>query len=507
MCLKSICKSTTPLLFIIPLLILFYSCKDDEWIVKGANITRFSFSKDLNNLDYDIIGEVNHKYRTITLTSDRWIENLSHLVPTIEGTGNFYVDNELQESEITPKDFSNREIIYKVKGENGEEVLYRVILLSPQTTGLPIIRIDIEGGKEVVEKTKEYLKTNLTLIDTQNPKFSFSSTAGIRGRGNSTWEFYDKKPYRIKFDERVSLFGHKKAKSWVLLANYIDPTLLMNSIAFELGKRLELEHTNHGHSVELMINGTHRGTYLLTEQIQEDKNRINIDEETGFLIEMDEYFDEDFRFRSKHYQLPIMLKDPENDKTFSSVKKFFTKLEEELFKDFTTKNKYKDYVDINSLINFMLVNELTANREIEYPKSAYAYKKTADEKLFFGPIWDFDWGYGKDAKKTFNYFYSYKVIFKPNTKASKPGEAFFCRFLDDPDFRKAYQNRWNQLKSSGLLNMDDFITEEANKLEYSQQLNFSIWPNKKNYQEQIRLMRKWMIERVQTLDKEINSWN
>ncbi|MDR1353523.1 MAG: CotH kinase family protein, partial [Treponema sp.] len=59
----------------------------------------------------------------------------------------------------------------------------------------------------------------------------------MRGRGNSTWKA-NKKPYRIRFREKTSLFGYEKARSWVLLAKNQDTTLILNTTAFELGRRI-----------------------------------------------------------------------------------------------------------------------------------------------------------------------------------------------------------------------------------------------------------------------------
>ncbi|MDR1971935.1 MAG: CotH kinase family protein, partial [Treponema sp.] len=125
-----------------------------------------------------------------------------------------------------------------------------------------------------------------------------------------------KKPYRLKFIEKQKLFGLTKAKSWVLLANAGDKTLIRNSIAFEMGQRFDLPFTNHYIPVELVLNGEYRGSYLLTEQIQTGKGRVDIvddydeDEDMAdeYLVELDNYYDEEPKFRTSTVPFPVMIK-------------------------------------------------------------------------------------------------------------------------------------------------------------------------------------------------------
>ncbi|RYD79642.1 MAG: hypothetical protein EOP53_09330, partial [Sphingobacteriales bacterium] len=93
-----------------------------------------------------------------------------------------------------------------------------------------------------------------------------NTTTSIKGRGNSTWG-YAKKPYRLKLDSKTSIFGLPKAKNWVLLANYLDPTLMLNSVALKAGQLLSIPYTNSFVPVDVSINGKYMGCYLFTEQV------------------------------------------------------------------------------------------------------------------------------------------------------------------------------------------------------------------------------------------------
>ena len=148
---------------------------------------------------------------------------------------------------------------------------------------------------------------------------NYSATAGIRGRGNSSFLWYDKKPFRLKLDEKHKVLGLAKAKSWVLLANYRDVTDLMNTFVFETGEWLGVPFANHTRYVELFVNGDYRGVYQLTEQVQQNKNRVAVSDERGILISLDvddgpgeQPYAAD-NFQSKVYKMPVCVKYPDDE--------------------------------------------------------------------------------------------------------------------------------------------------------------------------------------------------
>ena len=86
-----------------------------------------------------------------------------------------------------------------------------------------------------------------------------------------------------------------KAKNYVLLANHIDPTLMLNSVAFKVGQLLNIPFTNHAIPVDVVLNGKYKG----------------LDENNSVMWELDSYFDEDPKFKSEAFNLPVMVKDPD----------------------------------------------------------------------------------------------------------------------------------------------------------------------------------------------------
>lgn len=497
---------------------LLYSCgKDDPKPPvppdPSKNITAFSFPADLNGLNESITGVVNETEHIIHLESQQWIATPSAMIASFTAVGTVNIGDVEQESEVTIVDFSKRSVIYTVTAEDESKVEYTVIFESPMTTGLPVFKVDIENNEEVVEKTKK-LNAVFTIINHDNDEYNMTEEImTIRGRGNSTW-LMPKKPYRIDFPEKTSIFGKEKAKKWVLLANYQDPTLLMNDVAFELGRRFGLQFTHSSTHVELFVNGTYRGNYQLTEQKEIGKGRVDIDKNEGYLVEIDAYYDEDFKFRTTYLNLPVMVADAdiesESDPLFLQIKNDIQGLEDALFDvDFPNTN-YKDFTDINTLINFMLVNEIVRNLEIGHPKSTLLYKDKG-AKICWGPLWDFDWAFGYNNITQMYFTTSSGLLFSADNTSSLPGSSFFCQFLKDPDFRAQYKARWQEMKPLVEDVVNNYIEMMSNKLYMSQNENFKLGfctPPEKNdsYNGLITSTKQWLNARISYLDEKINEF-
>ena len=469
-------------------------------------ISSFSIPAGINGLEEDLTGAIDHDAKTITLSSSRWIPNVKNLIARFETPARLYIGEKELVSGVTTNPLLGEQTL-TVKTDEGVTAAYELIAKGPMFTGLPVIRVDVDGGAEVIEKTLK-LPSEFELTVPGENSFDIEATRmTIRGRGNTTW-YMPKKPYRIDFPNKTSLFGLPKAKKWILLANYQDPTLLMNDVAFQLGRIFGLEFNQSSIHVELFLNGTYRGNYQLTEQKEVGEGRVDIDTDGGFMVELDAYFDEDYKFRTTHLNLPVMVAEPElnNVSEMEYIREAMQGLEDALFEADFPNNSFEEHTDVESLINFMLINELVRNQELEHPKSTYCYKE-ADSKIKWGPLWDFDWAFGYNGYNA--YFVTKNRIFYQGNSDPRPGARFFTRFIEIPSFRTKYKERWKEIKPQ-VNGITDYIETMAAKLDKSQEENFKLpdaTPVTKNnsYQELIRQMKKWMDERIAFIDSEIET--
>ncbi|MBR2409592.1 MAG: CotH kinase family protein [Lachnospiraceae bacterium] len=148
-----------------------------------------------------------------------------------------------------------------------------------------------------------YEPCTVTLTDTDQTVLLDSVNAEVKVRGNWTTS-YDKKPLRIKFEESVSLLGLNDGatfKNWLLLAEYKDASMLRNKTALSLASELLAKdglYVSDAEFVEVIINGQYWGVYLLAEQQQINKDRVNITEaaegytgtDIGYFMEFDGYY-------------------------------------------------------------------------------------------------------------------------------------------------------------------------------------------------------------------------
>ncbi len=342
---------------------------------------------------------------------------------------------------------------------------------------IPHIYINIEGDQEVVSKD-DYLNATISITGNGYPvigggsgDFETASTR-IKGRGNSTWG-KPKKPYRLKLDNTASILGLHPAKDWVLLANYQDYTLMTNAVAMKAGQQLGLPYTNTIIPVDLTINGQYRGSYNLTQQIEAKEGRVDIGDD-GVLLELDNHFDEDFQFKSKGTQLPVMIKNPDitSDAQFNTIKNEFEAFEELLFAANFPDNGYGNFIDKKQVVNYLIVNNLVGNLEINHPKSVYIHKK-AGGLYTMGPIWDFDWAYGiSESVRT--YFHRPNVDLL-DERDDRIGARFLARFMKDPEIKSLYKQQWAEYRSAHFDNLLQYIEEYAARIRESQKKDYEIW--------------------------------
>ena len=212
----------------------------------------------------------------------------------------------------------------------------------------------------------------------------------IKGRGNGTW-VQEKKPYQIKFSEKVDLFGLGKARKWVLLANAMDATDLRTKAAFYLEDLLGMKYKFEGRFVELYIDEEYEGLYYLTHAVEIGKSVVDLRDPMGVLMELDNlyYWEEDYRESGNGDHL--VLKDAVSDANKEIARREFM-LDYDEFEKVVAEKEYekvKELVDVESFAQYYLLSEFSVNPDA-YWTSFYMYKDGVEDKIHAGPGWDFD---------------------------------------------------------------------------------------------------------------------
>ena len=426
----------------------------------------------------------------------------SELIPTFTTNAvKVLVDEVEQKSGMTKNDFSSP-VVYQFIMRNGETFQYTVkaeFLLS----AIPELTITTTDPSIAEIPSKDYYLEGTLAVNGRGGYEDYTGKTEVKGRGNSTWG-YPKKPYRLKLNKKAEICGLGKAKNYVLLANHLDPTLMLNSVAFKIGRLLELPFTNHAIPVDVVLNGIYKGSYLLTEQIEVKENRVDLDENNSVMWELDSYWDDEPKFKSTAFNLPVMVKDPDlTTEQFEYWKKDFNAFTTQFAKEPLEGNSYVDMIDIESVAKFLITFNLVHNMEINHPKSVFLHKE-GNGKYVMGPIWDFDWAY--DYEGTSNHFGRYNTpLF--SSSMNGVGTAFFQRFLQDSRVKAIYKRTWQDFKNNKLDALLQYVDDYAVMLKPSVERNSELWENTRSFDTKVKELKTWLRNRADYIDSEVVNFN
>lgn len=358
---------------------------------------------------------------------------------------------------------------------------------------------------ESAAKSTKYDKSAITITNTdysldkvkvkdssRNVTGTRDMTVTIKGRGNSTWNL-EKRPFQLKFENKVNLFnnGQKANKKWVLLANHIDRTLLRNQITLDIARTAltNIPFTSSTQPVEFYLNGEYMGVYLVVEQSEAAKGRVNATEPTkpttdlnefGFLAEWDDLADanEDYIFTDdvigKKFTVKNGFVDDDNLKAenYNTCIKAIKSYIESVSRAIKSGNEtaIANLVDIDSAVDMFILQELTKN--VDVGGSSFYMSKEKGEKLVFNPPWDFDRAWGNDSRGK-DYDGLYVDSGDENTNQ------WLQWLYGNQWFKNKVSARWNELRSNSATDPKTLAMNTINNFtsKYSQSLNrqFNKW--------------------------------
>ena len=396
----------------------------------------------------------------------------------------------------------------------------------PKDNNTPLLqeelaRIDIvtDGGVEVNSKdSKDYRKCTVNGLRGQ-----------IRGRGNSTWEWYPKKPYRIKLDESAPFLGLPSNKDWVLLADYRDITHMMNATGFYLARELGLPFTNHARYATVTLNGKDLGLYMVTEQVEEGGNRVNLNKESGILLALDindgpsDVPNATNNFYSDIFRMAAAVKYPKDATTAQRdlVKEEFAILEDAI--DSMDWEEIVKLLDVNSMASYVLVQEIIGNVEMDNNpslRSGYIHRYSSSSKWVMGPLWDCDGGFSYNWGDMFDYrgwghtyFEDYRYLVFGSDPYNHRGayestaSDFFCRLWGIPEFVRLIQSMWADNHAKLLTGLLDYLDAVEELIGDAAQKDMDLWgiDNYKHHT-QVQAMYTWLLNRFDYLNGIINNY-
>lgn len=503
----------------------------DEYVIHkgqaGCRLTEFKLTEALNaQLLWDITFTAQSEAQTEgrVLVSDK-SNNIDHphiigqsVIPTFTYEGTSMTFNGVAVTSDTT------EVVLKAENEvvvyNGTTYAEYVIVVNEQASnGLPVVLIDTEGA--AIPDKVNYVDSTISVLgsDIYGSEDIVAAVAGIKLRGNSTMG-YDKKPYRIKFDKKQNVFNLGKAKSWVLLANYLDPAAIRNEVAYNFATRLNAytaESTGFQvyvprvRAVEVYLNNQFLGLYDMGDHVQVDGTRIAIDEsgdelddndvqlypqaDVGYYLEVEDssrvlaeyesegapYFTIQNPGSDDGTALYVQFKTPEFPSTEQAT--YITNYLQQVNDLINAQDEAVwELIDMDSFIDWYLANEVFKNTDSNFLSSVKMFKDSTDGiangKLCMGPVWDFDIGSGA---------VSY-IGESPTGWRTRSTEncAWYENLFQMNTFVTAVEKRWKEIRDNGIV--EQIFTDIDNltvSLGEAAEINYRLWHD--NYKNNVYL--------------------
>lgn len=368
-----------------------------------------------------------------TNTEKKYVSVAGHKIALWQQDGQFYafLPSACKEMNLQP--------------EIPEEIDYDSIVWM-YSENIPAVFIETESGTvEQIHADKNVREAGEVSVLEADGSSSFRMPlAYIKSRGNTSFTSFEKKPYQMKLTDAVSFLGMDAAKKWIFISNAPDTTLLRNALSRKLAGQLALAQSDDGVFVDLYLNGEYAGNYYVTEKVEVHKNRLPITDmekvtesvnngvdlnvyETawtdttkakdvpeepmditgGYLIERDfgDRFLSEVEINGSYFiteaKEAFIVRSPEyaSENQIAYINSYIQSVENAILAhdgvDQESGKSYRDLIDVDSFVRKYLLEEVTANYDGGVA-SSYFYKDrdAVSEKLFAGPIWDYDvtWG-------------------------------------------------------------------------------------------------------------------
>ena len=349
----------------------------------------------------------------------------------------------------------------------------------------PVMYINTENNTPITSK-EDYLQATYYLdpMNCEGVEALGSAEAQlpleIRGRGNWTWNGFEKKPYRIKLASKTAILGMKKSKHFALMANADDELSgLRNAVGYELARMIGMPWAPTAKPVEVVLNGEYIGLYFLTETVRVDSDRVNIveqaDEETdalaitgGWLVEIDNY-DSDPHVRITEgngeriiftYKTPEVLSKEQEE----FLRTQMTTIDNAIYNKDKNSTTWEEYIDLDRLARFYIVQEILDNAE-SFHGSCYMHRDMGEnQKWMFGPVWDF----GNTFRRgNGNFIYEYPPY----------GQTWIGEIAKFPRFQEKVAEIWLALRKEKFDDIYTFIDNYVAQNEAAVQADDRRWPD------------------------------
>ncbi len=403
---------------------------------------------------------------------------------------------------------------YNLQTMDEEGTLHEYQVTFMKSANIPSVFINTESGNmEYVNEERHNLESGDICVVLANGMTEYQNILPkIVSRGNVSWD-RPKKPYTIKLADKYPLCGLRKGDKWRLLALWSEGSRLNSKIALDIAERLGMANTVQGTWIDLYFNGEYAGIYLLTESVtvgegrvdiynlekENKRNNPNIEEavhfeeenqkgylldhvntiDGGYLIEKDtgEYYGGEQNGFVTTAGFMFSIKEPAHasKEQVEYISGYVDQIDQMVQNGDPA---VWDYLDLDSLVSAFLVDEISLDTDVAVT-SMYFYKDVGDDKLYTGPVWDYEHTFGErnvEAMEGRFVDYTYSVV--EHTKLFDSILNWYLLLYDTQEFQDQMLEKYEELLPWFERMLDSGIDEYVEEIEASVKMDQVMWQDK-----------------------------
>lgn len=505
-------------------------------LILTGNFTAFSYFDSVDNADAEVEADTENVY----------INAAGHEISLWQQDGRHYA--------FLPSACKGMDLESEIAGETDPDSVVWMY-----SENIPAVFIDTESGTTGQIHADKNVKEagEISVLDADGITGFRMPLSYIKSRGNTSFTSFDKKSYQIKLTKSVSFLGMDAAKKWIFISNAPDATLLRNALTRNLAGYLELAQSDEGVFVDLYLNGEYKGNYYVTEKVEVKGSRLSITDleeateiandnedlgsyETawtdttkakqipsnpgditgGYLIERDfeDRFLTEVEINNSYFiteaKESFIVRSPEyaSEDQIAYIDNYIQSVENAILAhdgiDGVSGKSYQDLIDVDSFVRKYLLEEVSANYDGGVA-SSYFYKDrdSVSEKLFAGPIWDYDITWGNSP--THLGYLSMSPERLTRLTSHEDSSAWFSALYEKPDFYREMRSCYQEEVSPYLQTLAmQILPQLAESIEASAAMDKVRWAAQyaenemfESREEEIAFLEDYILTRKEFLDK------
>lgn len=278
----------------------------------------------------------------------------------------------------------------------------KTLITFVQSDKIATMHIETASGnmEYIHEKKGNAEKGNMRIYAASGELEYAGELDSINGRGNATWNTFEKKPYSLKLAAEADLLGMGAAQKWILLANAGDTSHMRNKIVYDFARRIGLAFSPDSQWVDLYLNGEYAGLYLLSERNEIHTQRVDISQTGSFLVsvELEERLKaqnilhtvtEEKQALRIHY--PEQLSGSELSQLSQRLQAMENAVVSQDGFDPLTGQQWQDLIDVDSWVKKYLIEEVFGSIDAGLVSQYFYYDgDDPSSRIYAGPVWDYD---------------------------------------------------------------------------------------------------------------------